>query len=201
MSRQRGVAYLAAEIRATPNRVILVGYSLGALVISDFLTLQARGLFTDCEVSAVVNLANPARAAGVSFGLPSFGYGLDGQHPQWPPIPTYEIANPVDLITSAPANSPWRQFADQIRTFSVADVGTWLRHMLDQLDGAEQRQAQGNWLRPEFWEAYAQAPAWLVGYLRDGQHTAAYTQPRWYDPSGRKVTGVQLAALAISRHL
>ncbi|PXW34142.1 UNVERIFIED_CONTAM: PE-PPE domain-containing protein [Williamsia faeni] len=201
VSRQHGVANLARAIRETPHRVVLAGYSLGALVVSDFLAAQARGEFADCEVSAVVLIANPARVPGVSYGLPSFGYGLDGTHPRWPAVPTYEIANPVDMITSAPANSPWRQFADQIRAFSLGDVPSWMHHMLDQLDGAERRQALDQWWEPTFWQSYAEAPVWLRGYLSDGQHTVAYSQPHWCDDSGRKVTGIELAASAISHHL
>lgn len=199
-SRRQGVLGVAAAIRATPHLVVLGGYSLGALVVSDFLAAQARGSYQDCEILGVVNIANPARQAGVSYGLPSFGFGLDGQHKRWPSLPVYEIANPVDGICSAPANSPWRPLADKIRSFSVSRMGAreWFNSMIAQLDGQERVQAQSHWWDAAFWQAYAEAPAWLRGYLFDGQHTAAYGQPRWIDSRGLRVTGQQLAAQVVS---
>lgn len=200
-SRRQGVAALAKAIRATPHLVVLSGYSLGALVVSDFLTAQVRGMYSDCEIAGVVNIANPSRKAGQSYGLPSFGWGLDGQHGRWPDVPVYEIANPVDGITSAPANSPWRPLADSIRTFSVTQRGAveWFNSMMARLDGQERRQAQAQWWDASFWQAYAEAPAWLRGYLFDGQHTTAYRQPRWIDSRGARVTGQQLAAQVVGR--
>lgn len=202
-SRRQGVRNIAAAIRATPHLVVLSGYSLGALVVSDFLEAQAWGEYRDCEVIAVVNIANPARAAGHSYGLPSHGYGLDGQHKAWPRgLPVYEIANPVDGITSAPAGSPWRLFADKIRAFSISRQGAdeWFQTMLAQLQRRQDVQAPVNWMDPTFWQAYAEAPAWLRGYLYDGQHTIAYGQRRWMDASGRRVTGQELAAQVVSRY-
>ncbi|MGV9825456.1 PE-PPE domain-containing protein [Gordonia sp. NPDC003429] len=202
-SRRQGVANLAAAIRATPNLVVISGYSLGALVVSDFMDAKAHGQYADCEVLAVVNIANPARAAGVSYGLPSFGFGLDGQHKPWlPGVDVYEIANPVDAITSAPWDSPWRIAADKVRAFnaSVEGASAWFADMIAQLDGQEAAQAQENWWNAGFWQAYAQAPAWLRGYLYDGQHTTAYGAPRWYNESGQRVTGQQLVADVVSKY-
>ncbi len=202
-SRSTGVANLVAEIRKTPHLVIISGYSLGALVISDFLEAKARGLYSDCLVSAVVNIANPGRRAGQSYGRPSFGYGLDGQHKHWPSgLPTYEIANPVDGITSAPASSPWRLLADKIRHLSVSVQGLpdWFDDLIKQLDGVEETQIPEHWTEPAFWQAWAEAPAWLRGYLFDHQHDVAYGEPRWFDTHGHAVTGQQLAAAVVRKH-
>ncbi|AZG45078.1 alpha/beta hydrolase family protein [Gordonia insulae] len=202
-SRRRGVANLAAAIRATPHLVVLSGYSLGALVVSDFLVAKARGAFADCMVVAVVNVADPGRRAGYSYGLPSFGFGLDGQHAPWPPgIDVYQIANPVDGITSAPADSPLRVVADKIRSFSITQQGAveWFDDMIAQLNGQQATQIQANWWRPEFWQAYAEAPGWLRGYLFDGQHTIAYGRPSWFSESGHRVNGIQLAAGAVAHY-
>ncbi|GAC70711.1 hypothetical protein GS4_39_00420 [Gordonia soli NBRC 108243] len=198
-SRREGVTNLAAAIRSTPNLVVLAGYSLGALVVSDFLAARARGAYRDCTVLAVVNIANPARRAAQSYGRPSFGYGLDGAHPAWPAgIDVYEIANPVDGITSMPAESPLRPLADQIRTFSLGDPHVWFDHMVAQLDGMEARQARAQWWEPTFWQSYAEAPAWLRGYLFDGQHTRAYTERRWYGRAGRRISAQDLVAETVA---
>ncbi len=201
-SRARGVAALAAAIRATPNNVVISGYSLGALVVSDFLVAKYAGQYADCEVAAIVNIANPARAAGVSYGLPSVGFGLDGQHSPWPNIDVYEIANITDTITSAPWDSPLRQIADAIRDFniSIEGVEAFFADQVAYLDGQKTAQAQANWLSVEFWQAYAAAPGQLYGYLIGAQHTDAYLTPQWVSETGSLVTAVQLAADVVAQY-
>ncbi len=78
-----GVTALAAMIRATPNNVGVLGYSLGAEVVTAFLEAQARGLFAECELAFSGCLANPARKEGDSVDSGSRGYGIDGEpwHP------------------------------------------------------------------------------------------------------------------------
>lgn len=202
-SRKIGVDNLVTAIRATPHLVILSGYSLGALVVSDFLVAKATGKYADCEISAVVNIANPGRRAGQSYGLPSFGWGLDGQHDQWPVgLPTYEIANPVDGITSAPSNSPWRLLARELRTISLTTQGLqdWFDDLIGQLDAVEKPLIPTNWTDPDFWRAWAEAPAWLRGYLFDGQHDRAYGDKRWRDTNGAPISGQQLAANVVKQY-
>ncbi|MGV9713178.1 PE-PPE domain-containing protein [Gordonia sp. NPDC003424] len=198
-SRATGVENLVAAIRATPHLVILSGYSLGALVVSDFLEAQAHGEYADCEVSAVVNIANPARRRGQSYGLPSSGWGLDGEHGAWPAgLPTYEIANPVDGITSAPGNSPWRLLAREIREISltVQGLNDWFADLINQLNTVETALSHTSapWTDPGFFQAWWEAPAWLRGYLFDGQHDRAYGDTRWRDSSNAPISGMQLAA-------
>lgn len=200
-SRRQGVANLVAAIRATSDLVVISGYSLGALVVSDFLSAKATGSYADCEVSAVVNMANPDRQAGMSYGLPSSGFGIDGQHKTWPDIPVYEIANPSDLITSAPADSPWRILADKIRQCSATTVEAWLNNLLAQLDGQQAIQAQAHLFDVAWWEAYAQAPGWAYGYLIGGQHTNHYFDRKWFTEDGTMVSGVELVAHAVNMHI
>ena len=203
-SRTQGVAALAAAIRATPYNTVISGYSLGALVVSDFLDAKAKGQYADCEVAAVVNIANPARAAGQSYGLPSVGFGLDGQHDPWPAgIDVYEIANMSDAITSAPWDSPWRQTADDIRRFNIAlqGVGAYFADKIAYLDGQKVAQAQANWLSLEFWQAYAAASSQLAGYLFEGAHTVKYTQPHWFNEQGRPVSAQLLVAEVVAKYL
>lgn len=45
-----GVQALVAEIRATPNCVGILGYSLGAIVVTRFLEAKVRGEYPDREV-------------------------------------------------------------------------------------------------------------------------------------------------------
>lgn len=204
-SRAEGVAALAAAVRATPNRVVVSGYSLGALVVSDFLAAKQAGEYSDCEISAVVQLANPARQRGVSYGRPSTGFGLDGEHSAWPDLPVYEIANPLDPITSAPADSPWRQVADLIREFNISVEGAqqFFDSMIGYITQRKTLQARQNfnWVSAEFWVSYLDAPAQLRAYLFDGEHTSAYQTPGWFSESGGAVTGIELVAEAVAKYV
>lgn len=201
VSRRVGVNRLRAEVLRSPEPAILAGYSLGALVVSDFLEQATGNLMVLPEIAAVVNIANPARHRSQSYGLPSFGYGLDGEHGVWPDAPVFEIANPVDMITSAPDLSPWRQLAIALRQTSLADPWRTATAFLDSLDDMHRLSLGENWTDPQWWRAYAEAPAWLRGYLFDGQHTFAYGQDLWRDPKGLPTSGISLAAQAISDHV
>jgi len=200
-SRAVGLANLKALLETTPEPIILMGYSLGALVVSDYLEQRAAGLFGP-QIVAVINIANPSRWEGDSYGLPSVGYGLDGPHGPWPMVPRYEIANPGDMITSASAWTPWRRFAVVIRglSFGILD-GAWVPALLAGLDELKAQGLAANWRKPEWWIAFAQAPGELYGYLYGGEHTTAYTQrAQWADEEGNLVTGVSLAALLVDAY-
>lgn len=172
-----GVSELVATIRATPNRVGLLGYSLGAEVVTRFLEAQARGDYSECEVAWAANIANPLRCPGDSIDGRSPGYGINGPHGPWPAgIPTWEVANPDDCITCCPADSPLRTLADAVSPFSFAELGGWTRALADRIRANRwQLNRADGWLRPmSTWQLWTQAAASMDGYLRGGQHTAAY---------------------------
>lgn len=199
-SRAVGLANLKALLETSPEPVILMGYSLGALVVSDYLEQRAAGL-PGPNIVAVINIANPSRWEHDSYGLPSVGYGLDGQHGPWPMVPRYEIANPADMITSASKWSPWRRFAVVIRGLSFGNLGAWVPALLAGLDELKAQGLGSNWWKPEWWVAFAQAPGELWGYLYGGEHTTAYTdRAQWADEEGNLVTGAALAALLIDTY-
>lgn len=158
-----GVEDLAATIRHTPNVAGLLGYSLGAMVISRFLERKAAGEFTDCEVAFAGLVANPLRRQGESVDQLGTGYGIAGQREPGPTrIPVFEIANPSDGITCCPAGSPLHALADQVATFSLGDLTAWradTRDVHDLINAAR----------------YREAIALIEGYLAPapwGQHTA-----------------------------
>ena len=73
-----GVADLAWQVRETKNRVGLISYSLGGIVVARFLEKVQRGELlnangTKLDVAFAVNIANPARAKGDS-AVPAPGY-------------------------------------------------------------------------------------------------------------------------------
>lgn len=173
VSIARGVALLAAAIRGTPNVVGLLGYSLGALVVSRFLECKAHGQYADCEIAWAGFVANPARAAGESIDAAPVGYGINGAHARWPRLPVFTAANPADGITSCPAGSPLRNLATGMSAFSFAALGGWTESLVQEL--ADREFAPPDLAHPVVdVELDLNAASLMRGYLFDGQHTHTY---------------------------
>lgn len=170
----QGMASLAALIRATPNRVGLLGYSLGAELVSRFLAAKATGEYADCELALAGLVANPDRAPGESIDAAPVGFGINGAHAPWPQdIPTFTAANPADGITSCPAGSPLRNLAVGMSAFSFAALGGWTMSLMEELQAREF--APPDLLHPvKDVELDVNAAALMRGYLIDGQHFRAY---------------------------
>lgn len=114
---------------ATPNRVGLISYSLGGIAVSRFLEDVEREIYTNAngsklDIAFVVNIANPARARGDRHGvIPAPGYGLHSSHGKWPDSTVvYELANPHDLMCSAPADSPVRKIAGALSPYAALEA-------------------------------------------------------------------------------
>ncbi|SLG39968.1 Uncharacterised protein [Mycobacteroides abscessus subsp. abscessus] len=190
-SVEAGVAEIARLVARADEPVGLVGYSLGAMAISRYLERCRSGWITagfDANRIAFVGLvANPLRAEGDSIDGKAHGWGIAGQHGPWPVLPVFEIANPGDMITACPANSPLRYLADSLTFASATDLGLWKADIMSRL-------RTGNWqlagARPPLRD-YAAAVTGLWGYLFGGQHVGAYTRP---DGSGVSMLG-RLAGL------
>ncbi|MFX0581191.1 PE-PPE domain-containing protein [Nocardia nepalensis] len=176
-SIQLGVRALAQAIRDTPNQVGVLGYSLGAEVVTRFLEAKAGGEYSDCELVWAANIANPLRREGDSLHANPVGFGINGQHGPWPDdVLTFEVANPADGITSCPADSPLRTLADSVSAFSFAELGGWTMDLADRLRRNRWQLATFDWwLHPLCtWSRWSQAAAMVDGYLFGGTHTRAY---------------------------
>ncbi|MFE2956572.1 PE-PPE domain-containing protein [Nocardia tengchongensis] len=176
-SISQGVAALVKAIHATPNRVGILGYSLGAEVVTRFLEAKARGEYPDCEVEWAATIANPMRREGDSIDPNPVGFGISGQHATWPDeIPTWEVAHPADGITSCPPDSPLRTLADTVSAFGFADMGGWTADLAERIRRNRWQAVQfGSWTHPlRIWELWSQAAALMQGYLTGGAHTTAY---------------------------
>ncbi|MEW1933090.1 hypothetical protein AB0362_12955 [Rhodococcus sp. NPDC079359] len=185
-----GVADLAWQVRETKNRVGLISYSLGGIVVSRFLEGVQRGEFlnangTKLDVAFAVNIANPARAKGDS-AVPAPGYGLHSSHGKWPAnTVTLELANPRDIITSAPANSPVRRITGAISPYAAMEQRkAWggrdvVNEAADEVHAINDR----DWLSRFRPGRYSEAIEGLFGYLapygRPGrtQHTMYGVEP------------------------
>lgn len=128
----QGVEAGRRAIRDSPNVCGLLGYSLGAICTSRILEAvrQDRTGFrnangTRLQIAFVVNLANPLRRRGDSVGnlCPPDRFGLHGEHGAWPALDVREYANPHDIITCSPANSPLRVINAGISPFSLIEGG------------------------------------------------------------------------------
>ncbi|MFE3754568.1 PE-PPE domain-containing protein [Nocardia tengchongensis] len=179
-----GVQALALAIRAASNPAGLLGYSLGAEVVTRFLEAKARGEYADCEVAWAANIANPLRLEGDSIDPSPSGFGINGQHGPWPEgIPSWEVANPRDAITSCPADSPLRALADTVSAFSFAQLGGWTQALAARIRSNRWQPTRfGWWMNPVgTWQLWARAATSMDGYLRTGEHNLAYQRDGYCD--------------------
>ncbi|MBJ8342805.1 PE-PPE domain-containing protein [Antrihabitans sp. YC3-6] len=181
LSRRIGKIELAQRIQMTPNLVGLLGYSLGAYVVSDFLEdLAAGASYTKgCRVLFAAMIANPRRRRGDSFDgkyLP--GFGIAGEHGTWPRLRTFEVANQHDGIPCCPDGSPLRNLTDGADEFSFAVAGGWTADLADRIRRNRWQPTNVDWIRNPIgtWQAYDLAGRLIRGYAIDGQHTTAYVR-------------------------
>ncbi|WP_225728402.1 MULTISPECIES: hypothetical protein [unclassified Nocardia] len=128
-SVQEGTAAGVQAIQDSPNVCGLLSYSLGGICVSRILEGVRSGQYTNTdgsplEIAFAVNLANPLRAEGDSVNnlCPPSTFGLHGQHGPWPDqVQTREYANPADIITASPADSPLRIIDVGISPFSFVE--------------------------------------------------------------------------------
>ncbi|AHH18699.1 hypothetical protein NONO_c39150 [Nocardia nova SH22a] len=124
-----GTAAGVAAIQQSPNVCGLLSYSLGAICASRILEGVASGQYTNTdgsplEIAFAVFISNPLRRAGDSVNnlCPATTFGLYGQHGGWPAgVATREYANPGDIITASPGDSPLRIISAGISPFSFAE--------------------------------------------------------------------------------
>lgn len=171
-----GVVNLVGMIRAAANPVGLLGYSLGALVVTAFREAQARGAYSDCEIAWSACVANPRRAAGDTIDLYSAGFGINGQHAPFAGAVHFEAANPADTITSCPQESPLRTVADQMSAFSFAEVGGWTTDLAGKMMQRRFQPASWDWWRNpiQAFDIYEAAGRGILGYLSGKDHIRTY---------------------------
>ncbi|MFI1912713.1 hypothetical protein [Nocardia sp. NPDC020380] len=132
---RRGVAAAVKALQDSPNTCGLLSYSLGGIVASLILEGARAGVYTNIDdspldIAFAVNIANPLRQAGESVGnlCPAKSFGLHGQRGHWPvAVDVREYANPHDIITCTPADSPLRVLDPALSPFALlegARIGT-----------------------------------------------------------------------------
>ncbi|MGV9820687.1 hypothetical protein [Nocardia xishanensis] len=172
-----GIAAGVRAIQDSPNVCGLLSYSLGGICASRILEGVRSGEYRNVdgsplEIAFVVNIANPLRKAGQSVGnlCPPSTYGLHGQRGAWPSLDVKEYANPGDIITSSPADSPLRVIDVGISPFSFVEgarFGNVTPLIFDELLRFLLQNPLANLDR------YSRAMHGVIGYLTpwpDGQH-------------------------------
>lgn len=163
---------LIDAVEATPNRVVLAGYSQGAAIAGNLAAEIGRGGLPHLEVVGCALIADPLRPAGAFLGTDPGGYGIAGQRPITG-IPAYWAAAPGDPITALPAGNPLRAIADLTAYFSLANPEAMLRWGQSLIEVATNRQLQ-RWWSPRNWRSWGGAVGYARGYLLDGRHTDDY---------------------------
>ncbi|MFD0360941.1 hypothetical protein ACFQZZ_05700 [Nocardia sp. GCM10030253] len=176
-SIRRGVEAGVQAIQDSPNVCGLLSYSLGGICASKILEGVRSGEYTNTdgsplEIAFTVNIANPLRKRGQSVGnlCPATTYGLHGERGNWPVLDVREYANPHDIITSSPGNSPLRVIDVGISPFSFVEgarVGNVAPLIFAELLNFLMKNPIANLNR------YATAVNGVIGYLTpwpDGQH-------------------------------
>lgn len=175
-SKVSGRMALIEAIRASFNKVIIGGYSQGAVIAGDLAREIADGLHPELEVVGCALIADGARPRG--GGVPQWpateGYGIVGERGVWTDVfPTYWVAAVGDPITALPAGNPLRSVADLVEWFSLRSPGDTLKWATEMLVTASNGKAQA-WWQPQHWRSWNSAIAYARGYLFDGRHTTAY---------------------------
>ncbi|MFC9892135.1 hypothetical protein ACFVMC_00435 [Nocardia sp. NPDC127579] len=175
-SRELGRAALITAIRATPELVVIAGYSQGAGIAGDLAAEISTGVLPDLEVLGCALIADPARPSGSGCpGAPTAsGYGVAGQRPI-PGIPTWWAAAEGDPITALPAGNPLRSVADLSEWYGLSSPDAVCRWGEDLVELVRERTFQ-RWWSVQHWRSWAGAMAYARGYLVDGRHGADYVR-------------------------
>lgn len=172
-SRAVGRQALIDAIRATPNLVVLGGFSQGAGIAGDLADEIGRGLHPDLEVVGCALIADPARPprSGMPHRPPAPGYGITGAREVYG-VPTWWAAAVGDCITALPAGSPLRSIADATEFYSLRDAPAFFFWMQSLLDRARSDRWQ-RWWSIEHVRSWGGAVRYARGYF-EGRHTLDY---------------------------
>lgn len=173
-SLERGIERLVTAIRQCPNDVVGLGYSAGATLWGRLLELMEEGYYRDISVVGVAFIAHPERREGDSCNNVGTGWGIGGEWLGGPDkIPTFEIADPADVICCCPTNSPLRTFADQTSSMSFLDIHGWAVDLRDRLINNRWQAVKIEWWNPvAVFRQYTQAANDILGYAARGDHVS-----------------------------
>lgn len=186
-SLRSGRTMLLDYIRRDPNPVVITGYSGGGALAGNVAAEIARGEHPELDVRGVGLISDPLRSDD-PWDLSTTGWGIAGIRPiaqVW--FPVWHCADPSDVITSCPEDSPLRTLADQSSAFALVDPRSWGWDLVNRLQTRRWQATIRDWSNaPEVWRAHTQAIHDADGYLRLGDHTSYHL--RRYPGSSRTYT-------------
>ncbi|RVW06248.1 alpha/beta hydrolase family protein [Rhodococcus spongiicola] len=167
-----GREMLIDYIRRDPNPVVLLGYSGGAALAGNVADEIALGDHPGLDLRGVGLISDPLRSSVNDVNPGATGCGIAGSRPIPGNFLVWHCADPADVITCCPLDSPLRTFADQSAAFSLADPGAWATDLLDRLRTRRWQSTIRDWRNiPAVLRAYRQAISDARGYLTD-DHTS-----------------------------
>lgn len=208
-----GVESLCRALAATSGRVMLIGYSQGAVVIRTALRRLADEGARDLDrVLGIGLVADPHQPPGVVPGCA--GWGVAGPGVPLPErIPTFWVGDPDDVICNASPDSLIRDIADLTSAMTLTGVIEWRRSVMELLRHNAFQNANRTVLHPRQWrtdvtrlriaahEALGYLPSrigWGSRVLRNrigGRHTSYAAEPyRRASVTNGDTTGAQALA-------
>lgn len=195
------------------TRIILMGYSLGALIVQRYLTLEPQSKGVD----RALLLANPGGKYLVPYasgwrreGATTYSGIASGIADDRPlqvmtsdRLDVWHIAHPMDPIANMHPKNPLRSIVPWLWGMDLDNPVPWLNDVFAQITS---KQA---WAWTHFWEpGYTQGVAEMLPDLQRYltiYHTTIYSEGRdWrlvMDPPGVKRTGLEIVARRINDSL
>ncbi|AYF77155.1 PE-PPE domain-containing protein [Nocardia yunnanensis] len=165
-----GRVALINAIEASPNPVILAGYSQGAGIAGDIARDWGYGTYPHLDIRGAALIADPSRPAGLNTTGPDpGGYGISGER-RIDGMPVLWAAAVGDPITALPEGSALRTIADLSAYWTLKDPVVWARSVIDV---ASQNRAQ-RWWNIKNWASWTGVIREAYSYLQGGRHTDAY---------------------------
>lgn len=163
---------LADAIDASPNPVLLAGYSQGAGIAGNLAAEVGQGKWPHLEVVGAALIADPHRPAHHQVGDDPGGYGIAGER-FIESMPVWHAAASRDPITALPHGSMLRTLADFTGYWTMSSPQAMVRWGHSILDAATQQRFQ-RWWSPINWLETADVFRQGSAYLTEGRHTDAY---------------------------
>ncbi|MFI5783937.1 PE-PPE domain-containing protein [Nocardia sp. NPDC051570] len=130
-SVRSGVRNLAQAAVKMTDPIVLLGYSQGCTVVREFLATP--GAAEDFGVVAAGFVADPQMPPGMAHGKPQqAGWGIAGKGGDVP-VPAWWIANDLDPIPNASADSLLRDVADLTEFMTTTDPVGWAGAVIDRV--------------------------------------------------------------------
>lgn len=98
-SLREGEFRISEAVRKTNDVPWLVGYSLGAYALSNFIDRWHQGAYLRLEIRGVITVGSPKRPGG----------GIAGNHANWHKLRSLELTAPDDVISNTPPDSALRR--------------------------------------------------------------------------------------------